>query len=228
MNPWKKLRIPVLIFTFASAVFVFGKTISDPAIGKRTATPFVFPAKVPLPQWQFVASKSLPSRTIDELPYGKMVLPGMQYSYQQNGIPLKIEMRYEVNAGGDVKELIEKYTDIRFSPSQPMPNIRQNKQVGFYGVFVKGQYAYLDTCINPRGGSTFTSEQFDYNRVHYDLQFQRVLLWLFGRQELRDNRCLWTHFTIPLNQSSPESALVTLEQAWFSWYKWWYARFPTI
>lgn len=228
MNPGKKLRIPVLIFTFASAVFVFGKTIIDPGIGRRTATPFVFPSEVPLPQWQFVASKSLPNQTIDELPYGKLVLPGMQYSYKQNDIPLEIKMRYEVNTGGDVKQLIEKYTDIVFPPSRPMPNIRQNKQIGFYAVFADQKQAYLDACINPRGGSTFTFAQFDYNRIHYDVQFQRVLLWLFGRQELRDNRCLWTHLSIPLNQSDRESTYATLEQAWFSWYKWWHSRFPKI
>lgn len=218
-----KLRVPVLIFTFASAIFVFGKTISDTGIGKRTLTKFDFPSSVPLPQWQFVESKPLPNQTRDELPYGKLVLPGMQYSYKQNNIPLKIEMRYEVNTAGDVEKFLEKYTDIRFSPSQT-PNIRQDKQ-GFYGVFVYQQRAYLDACINPRGGSTFTWAQFDYNR-RYDVQFQRVLLWLFGRQELRDNRCLWTHLSIPLNQSNPESAYVTLEQAWFSWYEWWHSRFP--
>ena len=226
MNPWNKLRIPVLIFTFASAVLVFGRTIVDPGIGRRTATRFVFPSEVPLPQWQFVASKSLPNQTIDELPYGKLVLPGMQYSYKQNGIPLEIKMRYEVNTSGDVKQSIENFTDIRFTSSRPMPNIRKDKQVGFYGVFADEQQAYLDACINPRGGSTFTSAQFDYNRVHYDVQLQRVLFWIFGRQELRDNRCLWTHLSIPLNQSDPESVYVTLEQAWFSWYKWWHSRFP--
>lgn len=228
MNPWKKLRLPVLIITFTSAIFVFGRTITDPSIGKRSATPFIFPLSVPLPQWQFIASKSLPNQIAEQLPYGKLILPGMHYRYQQSGIPLDIKMRYEINTAGDVKQLIEMHTDIRFGPNQSMPIIRERKQLGFYGVFVYGQQAYLDACINPSGGSTFTSTQFDYNRIHYDFQFQRLFLWLLGRQELRDNRCLWTHLSIPLNQSDPESAYSNLEQAWFSWYKWWQTRFPKL
>lgn len=226
MNPWKKLRLPVLIVTFTSALFVFGRTITDSSIGKRTATPFVFPSAVPLPPWQFMSSKPLPNQIVEQLPYGKLILPGMHYRYQQNGIPLKIDMRYEVNTAGDVKQLIEMHTDVKFLPNQPMPIIREHK-LGFYGVYVYQQQAYLDACINPSGGSTFTSAQFDYNRIHYDLQFQRLLLWLLGRQELRDNRCLWTHLSIPLNQSDPD-AYSTLEQAWFSWYKWWQTRFPKL
>lgn len=226
MSPWKKLRLPVLIITFTSALLVFGRTITDSSIGKRTATPFVFPSAVPLSQWQFVSSKPLPNQIVEQLPYGKLILPGMHYRYQQNGIPLKIDMRYEVNTAGDVKQLVEMHTDVKFLPNQPMPIIREHK-LGFYGVYVYQQQAYLDACINPSGGSTFTSAQFDYNRIHYDLQFQRLLLWLLGRQELRDNRCLWTHLSIPLNQSSPD-AYSTLEQAWFSWYKWWQTRFPKV
>lgn len=228
MNPWKKLRLPVLIITFTSAVFVFGRTITDPEIGKRTATRFIFPSVVPLPQWQSLPGKPLPNQTVEQLPYGKLVLPGMHYRYQQNGIPLDIKMRYEINASGDVKQLIEMHTDVRFLPNQSQPIIRERKPLGYYGVFVYKQQAYLGACINPSGGSTFTSAQFDYNRIHYDLQFQRLLLWLLGRQELRDNRCLWTHLSIPLNQSSPESAYSVLEQAWFSWYKWWQTRFPKL
>lgn len=87
------------------------------------------------------------------------------------------------------------------------------------------QQAYLDACINPQGGSTFTSDLFDANRIRYDLQFARLLPWLLGHQELRDKRCLWTHLSIPLDRSSSD-AYVSLEQAWFSWHKWWSSRFP--
>ena len=131
MNLWKKLRLPVLIITFTSALFVFGRTITDSSIGKRTATPFVFPSAVPLSQWQFVSSKPLPNQIVEQLPYGKLILPGMHYRYQQNGIPLKIEMRYEVNTAGDIKQLVEMHTDVKFLPNQPMPIIREHK-LGFY------------------------------------------------------------------------------------------------
>lgn len=219
-----KLRIPVLILIFANVLFVFGKSVLDPGIGKRTATPFVFPAAVPLPQWQQIDSKPLPKQVVEAYPYGKLALPGMHYRYKQNNLFLDIKTRYELSTEGDVKQIIEKYTDIRFSPQQPYPEIRQ-QGTGFYGVYVHQQRAYLDACINSSGGSTFTSAQFDSNRLQYDVQFPRIMLWLLGRQELRDNRCLWAHLSIPLNQSSP-NALKILEQAWFSWYKWWLPRFP--
>lgn len=224
---WKQLRIPLLVLIFANVLVVFGRSVIDPSIGKRTLTPFSFPAKVPLPQWQLVTSQPLPNQTVDQLPFGKVVLPGMYYRYKQNDLPLDIKMRYQINVEGDVKHLIETNTDIRFSLNRS-PVIRQHQQLGFYGLFVYKQQAYLDACINPRGGSTFTSTQFDYNRIHYDLEFSRLFLWLLGQQELRDNRCLWTHLSIPLNQSSPNSAYATLEQAWFSWYKWWQPRFPKL
>lgn len=94
--------------------------------------------------------------------------------------------------------------------------------------FTHQQQAYLSACINPKGGSTFTSQQFDSNRIRYDFQFQRLLLWLFGREGLRDNRCLLTLLSTPLSQASPEAAYTTLEQAWFSLYKWWHSRFPKL
>jgi len=69
----------------------------------------------------------------------------------------------------------------------------------------------VNACINSRGG-TFP-EQFNYNRIHRDAQFNRILAWLLVQQPLRDKRCLWTH--LPLNRSSPEAAYVILENAWF-------------
>lgn len=238
---WKQLRIPLLVFTFVNVLLVFGKSILDPTIGKRTITPFVFPSVVPLPQWQLVASQPLEIKTVDRPPFGKLDLPGIQYRYVQNGLhassregapsspaPLDIKMRYEVETDGDGKRFIKDNTAIQFSLNQPSMVVREHEGLGFYGMFVYEKRAYLNACINPRGGSTFTQEQFTYNRIHYDLQFERLIFWLLGQQGLRDNRCLWTHLSIPLNQSSPESAYVTLEKAWFSWYDWWHRRFPKL
>lgn len=228
MSLWKQLRIPLLVFAFANVLFVFGKSILDPTVGKRTITPFVFPSVVPLPQWQWVASQPLENQTVERPPFGKLVLPGIHYRYVQNDLPLDIKMRYEVETDGDGKRFIKDNTAIQVSLTQPLVVVRQHEGLGFYGLFVYQKRAYLDACINPRGGSTFTQEQFSYNRIHYDVQFDRLLLWLLGQQGLRDNRCLWTYLSIPLNQSSPESAYVILEKAWFSWYHWWRPRFPKL
>jgi len=225
---WNKLRIVLLILTFANIVLVLGRSILDPTIGKRTVTPFVFPPVVPLPQWQLVTSQPLKNEIVERPPFTKVVLSGRQYHYLQNGLNLDIEMRYEVGTEGNVKHLIKEKTAIQLSLAHPLLVLRQQQGIGSYGLFVYQKRAYLDACINSRGGSTFTEEQFRANRIQYDVQFNRLLPWLLGQQELRDQRCLWTHLSIPLNQSSPESSYHILENAWFSWYKWWLPHFPQL
>jgi cyanosortase A-associated protein len=225
---WEKLRVPLLVLTFANVLLVFGRSILDPTIGKRTVPYFVFPPVVPLPQWQQVASHPLKNQIVDRPPLFKVVLTGSEYRYLQNNLPLDIEMRYEVGTEGDVKRLIQDNTAIKFSINQPLLVLRQQQGIGFYGLYVYQQRAYLDACINSRGGSTFTKEQFRANRIHYDVQFNRLIPWLLGQQELRDQRCLLAHLSIPLNQSSPESSYHILETAWFSWYQWWLPRFPKL
>jgi len=113
-----------------------------------------------------------------ELAFGKVILPGREYRYIQKELPLDIKMRYEVEADGNFSKFIKNYTDIKFSLNQPLPDVRQHERLGFYGLFVYQKRAYLNACINSRGGSTFTKEQFNYNRSHYDAQFNRILAWL--------------------------------------------------
>ena len=225
---WKQLRIPLLIITCVNVLFVVGRSIVDPTIGKRTLTPFVFPQEVPLPQWRLVESRPLKGKTLESSSFGKLTLPARQYRYIQNDLHLDIEMRYEVEADGDVRGYIKDQTPIKFFLDKPSVLIRQNEQLGFYGLLIYEERAYLDACINSRGGSTFTSEQFSNNRAQYDRQFNRLLAWVFVQQPLNDRRCLWAHLSIPLNQSSPDSAYVILEKAWFSWYQWWRPRFPKL
>jgi len=37
---------------------------------------------------------------------------------------------------GILVEFIKKHTDIKFSLNQPLPDVRQHEQLGFYGLFV--------------------------------------------------------------------------------------------
>lgn len=228
MKLWKQLRIPLLALTFANIVLVFGRSLFDPNVGKRQLPPFDFPAQVPLQSWQQVSSQALPNKVVEQPPFGQIVLPGRQYRYSDNQKLLDISMRYEVETVGDVQQSLSNYANIHLALRKTKPVIRQHPQVGFYGLFVDQQRAYLDACINSRGGSTFTVDQFAANRRQYDMQFTRLLPWLIGQQGLRDNRCLWTHLSIPLKQSNPQSAYAILEQAWFDWYQWWQPRFPPL
>lgn len=217
MSYWKNLRIPFLAVTLSSVFLVLGKVILYPAVSNRTATPFVFPPAVPLPEWQTLPSQSLVAQTTQDPNY----ISGKRYQYTQKSLPLDIEMRYLVNTVGDVKDFLKTYTSISLSPT-----LRQQEGVGFYGLFTYQGKAYLSSCINPYGGSTVTDNQFKQNRNTKDLQISRLLPWLLGQEDLKDERCLWTQLSIPLRYSSPEPTYQILEKAWFSWHQWWQPRFP--
>ncbi len=216
----KQLRMPLVALANALVILVIGKILlaPAPAILKQTPTTMALPPVVPLPNWQLVKSESLPPHAF--------IVANWHYKYIQNQLPLDIDMRYVEETDGDVKQLIGKYASKELAAAQPNLSVREYSGVGFYGVYVYQQQAYLDACINPRGASTFTAEQFSYNRRHYELQFNRLLAYLLKDEPLRERRCLWSHLSVPLNDNSTESAYDNLETAWVSWYKWWYSHFP--
>jgi len=112
---------------------------------------------VPLPQWQLVASQPLKAETVDLQAFGKLVLEG---SIAISKMPLDIKMRYEVETDGDFKEFIKSTLISRFRSINHCLMYVSTK-LGFYGLFVYQKRAYLNACINSRGGSTFTKEQFN-------------------------------------------------------------------
>ncbi|KJH71140.1 cyanoexosortase A system-associated protein [Aliterella atlantica] len=223
----KQLQIPLLMFVFANVAIVLGKVLLDPTIGKKTVTPFVFPQTVPLSGWQLVASEPLkiPAKEAGQAPV-KELPNGKQYRYTKDNQTLNVQMLYELETHGEFKEFLRNFTSLKGVPDEQYIVVRQQPGVGIYGMFALQNRAYLNACINPRGGSTLTRQQYSDNRVRYDLLSDRLILWLIGQRSLRDQRCLWSHFSIPLNKSAPESTYATLEQAWLSWYQWWSTRYP--
>lgn len=210
---WKNIRLTLLFLTFTSTVLFLGKVIWFPVSNKSDATSFVFPEKIPLPQWQQATS----SLILQPTPKNLEITAQKSYRYTQNHLPVDIEMRYVKS--GDVPLFIKTFNSISSSAI-----VRQHKEIGFYGLGIDQQKAYLSACINPQGNSTFTSEQFNQNL--YNLNSKNILSWLQGGRNLKDQRCLWTHLTVNLENSSPETAYQILENAWFSWYRWWKPQFP--
>ncbi len=210
MISWNKFRILFLALSCGSILLVLTRVILAPVPKKTITTGFAFPEKVLLPQWQFIGSNSLPKLK------QKVLEPIAQrdYQYTQNNLPLDIEMRYFTN--GDVPQLIHNYTAI----SSPLI-VRQREGIGYYGIGVDKQQAYLSACINPKGGSTFTAAQFQKNQHSEDFNPQHLVSWLLAKENFSDNHCLWTHLSVPLKDSSKEAAYEVLENAWFSWYRWW-------
>lgn len=217
MIVWKRTRLIFLFLIFSAVVGVLIKSILFPATSKTTIA-FDLPAIVPLEGWQILPSFPLVDSSSDRIPPS---VSGRRYQYIKNNQTLDIEMRYFVNTSGEVKNFIKSYKSISMSPL-----IRQKKEIGFHGLFTHQERAYLSACINPHGFSTFTARQFKQNRNLYDLQFNRLLPWLLGQENLKDERCIWTYLSIPVKPYSPEVAYQNLENAWFSWYQWWSPRFP--
>ncbi|ARV61870.1 cyanoexosortase A system-associated protein [Nostocales cyanobacterium HT-58-2] len=211
---WKRFRVMLLALTFCSILFVLANVMLLPT--KDKGTPFVFPEYIPLPQWRLSVSHPLPKPTKKQT---EILLSQKHYRYLKEGLLLDIEMRYLTD--GDVVKFLQ---DFNFISSSAV--IRQREGVGYYGLGVDKQRAYLSACINPQSGSTFTVEQFHKKKDLYTINPQHLLSWLLNNKKLQDKRCLWAHLSIPLKDSSPEAAYQVLENAWFSWYKWWQLRFP--
>lgn len=219
MSLSKSLRPVLLATTFSGIFLVLIKLILYPTPSKPSVTPLAFPSSVPLQEWQPLPSYPLVNSATDRVNY----LSGRHYRYIQNSLPLDIEMRYIVDTDGEVKNLLKNYDSISASLV-----LRQKDGLGFYGLFTHQEKAYLSACINPYGVSTFTERQFKQNHNAYALQFNRLLPWLLGQGNLKDERCLWTNLSIPLNSSTSEVAYQKLETIWVSWYQWWRPRFPKV
>lgn len=216
---WKEIRIQFLALIFTTGMLVAGKSVLFPP-DQQKANTFVFPEEVPLAEWQ--TSVATPVQSLTQ--QNPDLLAQKHYRYVKNGLSLDIEMRYLQNFYyADISEYIKRNLGIKSSNI-----VRQRKEVGYYGLGIDKQKAYLSTCINPRGGSTFTHTQFRDNRFSQDISLNRIIPILIGQEPLLDKRCLWVHLSIPLQNSSPEEAYQVLEKAWFSWYQWWQPRFPKL
>ncbi|GAB1543906.1 hypothetical protein NUACC21_65820 [Scytonema sp. NUACC21] len=212
---WKQLRLPILALTFSSTLLVLGKVILLPKSENPTVSSFIFPEQVPLPQWQFKKSRALPNSK--KLHFE--LFAQRHYEYVRNDLSLDIEVRYV--AEGNVPMFIKKFTSIA-----SFATVHQQGGVGYYGLGIDRGRAYLSACINPYGSSTFTEEQFNKNRFLNEMQVQHLVSWLLSQRQLQNKRCLWTHLSVPLKDSSPKAAFQVLENTWFSWYQWWQPRFP--
>lgn len=225
MIHWQQRRQTLLAIAFTGVFLALGRFGLDPAAGKRPVTPFAFPTVVPLSGWQLLESRPL-ARPTASSEARDAFLASQKYRYQQNNQQLEIEMHYVVGTLGNLDGYFKDYISMPLKDTQLLRNLRQQEGVGFYSLFVHQGRSHLSACINPRGGSTVTPEQFTANRYTYDLRLRRLATWLLGQESLRDKRCLWQHLSIPLNQAPAETTYPVLEQAWLASYQWWSPRFP--
>ncbi|MEW6494265.1 MAG: cyanoexosortase A system-associated protein [Cyanobacteriota bacterium] len=218
MIPWKKVRVWLIAVLFTGVLSVFSKSVWLPPSNQIETPSFIFPTTIPLPSWQLL--DSFPLKITDDPNF----INSRRYRYQKNRTVLNIDMHYIIQSSGDVKDILRKHIFSKQSSASLI--IRQKPGMGFYALFTTQGTAYLTSCINPRGGSTVTFDQFRQNRNTYDLQSHRLLLWLLGLEELRDWRCMWSLLSVPLETAQPEEAYSILEFAWVFWYPWWEKHFP--
>ncbi|MBF2067340.1 MAG: cyanoexosortase A system-associated protein [Calothrix sp. C42_A2020_038] len=210
---WGQLRTPFLLVTFGGVLLVLGNTILLPLKDKSVNTTFVFPQKIPLENWQQVTTSPLPKSK--QRIYG--LISDSNYQYVQNNSQLNIEMR--LLKDGNITSYMQ--TSIVTKTT-----IRKREGIGYYGLGLDGKTAFLTSCIDMHGNSTFSYEQFKQNRYKHLFNPANVLAWLLGKGKLRDQRCMWVYLSIPVQISSPEASYKTLENAWFPLRKWWQDNFP--
>lgn len=216
-----KFRSAIVFSTAIASIVVLGKSLAYPVVQSSSVSKFAFPKSIPLSRSQFVSSDAVNPYLVRPPAYiAGDFIAGKRYRYLYGEKYLDIEMRYLNNTNGDLKSFINSQT------GKLLPTLKDSDR-GFYSIYSDENKAYLSACINSRGGSTVTNDQFNRDRLIYDVRLNRILPWLLGQAELKDRRCLWAHLSIPLESKAfQEKTYQTLKIAWFDWYDWWQSNFP--
>jgi cyanosortase A-associated protein len=218
-------RQSLLLLLCSGAIGVLGNAIiNNPKSSLLEPATFDFPQNVPLPDSTILASKSLAAHTFKN----GTVATGRSYRYQHQPQPIDIEIRYITDGVTNqpaVALMLPVFTKIPDAVIQSS-TMKEQPGLGFYSLFVDKTTAYLSTCINPRGLTTVTSDQYHSNSNSSGIQLNRLLPWLLGRQTLRDSRCLWTVISTPIDSAAPDATMKTLETVGGNWARWWQAHFP--
>ncbi|PZU95852.1 MAG: cyanoexosortase A system-associated protein [Pseudanabaena sp.] len=223
-----KLRFGLLAALVSGSLLIFGRSLLDNNIGKPT--PFIFPDKIELVQTQLKVSQTKPTEPIVDNKefFGKpRFLTGSRYEYFVDEIPLTIDLRYAVGTEGELYVLVKELTEIKIEEEQLRLKAVRKDPTGYHAIFDYQDRLYLTACVNPRGISTVTREQFDDNASSQILDRDVIVGWLLGQKDLRDRRCLFTIISTPLPPNSDrQERSEKLEKLWIAWYEWWKPRFP--
>ena len=166
---------------------------------------------------------SIPSKTAPHLPREPRHPSHSSDRPFSASLSVNIQMHY-LTAEHDVKTLLKKYTSL---PHQSL-KVLEREKIGSYGVLIHQDELHLTSCITPQGSSIVSKANFYQSYPAFQLLSERLVFWLLGEKPLVENVCLWSHLSIPLSNSSPEKAYLTLEKVWFSWYEHWHPYLVTI
>lgn len=193
----------------AITLLVMARSVVDSSWGK-TVMP-TLPETIKLPAWQQTAMKPVSIKH----PEYDLKSQGNLYKFMTaSNAEVTLEIFFYENPSGGMDQFFE-----IFSPDEKrksaLPNMTITKDInGFYGLYYTESHAKLSACINPRGNSTVTNEQFLANRRTFDLSPKRFLPVFFGLERLRDWRCLWVNFSVPREKSDENKSSQILVGAW--------------
>lgn len=232
----QRIRSSLLAVTSIGVTIVAIYSFIVPSVGKLFVADFVFPKRIPLIAWQQKNSYSLTTKAKLEAKKAEkaeldseIVKSAHSYNYIQDSKNLTIEMRYLVGSTGNIDKYLRKYTNIATADFKSK-QIKNIERIGYHVLFTSGNRAYLSSCIVAQGNSKVNPQQFSQQLNKINLQAQVWLDWLTVKEKvsIRDRRCLWTHLSLSLNNSSPQLAYQTLETIWVNWYQWWKPQFPKL
>ena len=223
MKLWPQLRIFLLGSTCVSVFFVLAAINLSITLNKGPITAYSFPQRVNLSEWLFTKSSELPQKANENLSGANAIVSGKRYQLVQNDVPLMVEVRPVFNTDGNIQRLVERSRVSPISIDDSSSMIREKEGVGIYGLSIDEGQAYLDTCLNTRGKSTFTREQFMANQMNYRMQLGRLIALLWGQERFNDHRCLWIRLALPISKVQPKAVYPILEKAWLSLYPQLYA-----
>ncbi|HEY9617005.1 MAG TPA: cyanoexosortase A system-associated protein [Microcoleaceae cyanobacterium] len=224
------IRLALLVVTFGGTLLVLAKAIATPKLTVAPTDAGRNLAKtVPINGWQLVNSTVIEDKST--LKPGESPAHGQHYQYRQGDRLLDVDLRHTIG-DGNVSRFLFVYSPVREGNAKLSQGVRHQPDIGYYGVLTHKGRAYLTACINARGGSTVTDQQFRHDRLTYDVQITRIFPWLWGQEPLMDHRCLWTLMSLPVQPDAKsgsvdsQEAYKELETAWASWYQWWRSNYP--
>ncbi|WP_353932503.1 cyanoexosortase A system-associated protein [Okeanomitos corallinicola TIOX110] len=183
-------------------------------VSKKTIGTNIFSEQIAVENWQQIKAQSLGKQKYDIPDDNKHFLSdaGHNYTYYQKNQEMQIQMRYVVNTRGEINPfLLQINQELKEKANQIIEYL---PEVGYYSLYNDGKQAYLTSCINPRGGSTVNSSQFMKNRYNYDININRIIPWILGKDFLRDDRCIWTQISLPLNDKVATEIYPMLKLVW--------------
>jgi len=225
-----KLRNGFLATISLGIALVTVYAIADPRVGNRRVADFEFSDEIPLTDWQFLSSESLAITT--ELEDNReSIEAAKRYLYKKDQLDLVLEIRYLVGTRGNLASLLMEY--LEFSPAAiATKKVKKIPEVGSYLLLQKPTSEnihdnHLSSCLTSLNYSIADQQEFSQILNQVKLTPRLLWDWVWGKDSLRDRRCLWVHITL-LAPGKELNSGEDLEKVWLELNQWLKPRFPQL